>query len=177
LPKLILDIENLSARHNITASAGNALAEAASVCLDRHHTPPTDVDCDWDGTAMPAMITWTVPDAKTKSTFANEEEATRDGAYAVSFATVERAENLVTISRAEKLTGADWYVAPRGVPFDDLESALRLEVSGTDTDKAAVVKQRVTQKVNQLISGKSNLPALASVVGFRLRVVAVKKVP
>lgn len=177
MPKLILDIENLSARHRVTASVANGLAEAASVCLDRHHSPPTDVDCDWDAVAIPAMIVWTVPDALIKATFANEEEATRDGAYAVSFATVEKAASLVVVSRAEKLTGADWYVQPRELPFDDLENALRLEVSGTDTDKPVVIKQRVSQKVNQLNAGNSNLPALASVVGFRLRMIAVQTVP
>jgi len=79
------------------------------------------------------------------------------------------------MSRAETLTGADYYVAPRGTDPDDLENCLRLEVSGTHLG-ANEVKRRLAQKVRQAQKGKSNLPALAAVVGFRSKLISMKPV-
>jgi hypothetical protein len=98
------------------------------------------------------------------------------GAYGVSLAAVEAEEFLVAVRRAETLTGADWYVAPIGTPCDDLEACFRLEVSGTDSGSLSTVETRLSQKIRQTQAGKSNLPAIASVVGFKQCVVAIQKV-
>ncbi len=175
VPAKILNIENLSDRHyGVTLSLGNAYTEAATVCLARHHSSPVDFDCIYDGSGWVGVLGWTNPSDRVTSAFANAEEATRDGAYAVSFAAVEAAEGLVAVARAEKLTGADYYLAPGGAT--DLEAAYRLEVSGTDTDNASIIRQRLREKVAQTQAGNSNLPAIASVVGFRLRQLGVEKV-
>ena len=71
------------------------------------------------------------PDVRTLNAHANEIDATEAGAYGVSLAAVEAISGLVAVRRAETLTGADWYIAPQGTDADDLESCIRLEVSGT----------------------------------------------
>lgn len=108
--------------------------------------------------------------------WANNIDTTESGAYGVCLAAVEVEEQLVAVRRAETLTGADWYVAPIGTESDDLESCFRLEVSGLDAGGRAEVAARLRQKVEQTRRGASNLPAIASVVGFKEKSVAIQKV-
>jgi hypothetical protein len=99
--------------------------------------------------------------------YSNELEATEQGAYAVSFAAVEALAGLVAVRRAETLTGADYYVAPIGTDPEDMESCLRMEVSGVGAGNETIIHARLRQKLRQTEKGRSNLPALAAVVGFR----------
>ena len=89
---------------------------------------------------------------------------------------MEVEEQLVAVKRAETLTGADWYVAPIGTTPDDLENCFRLEVSGVDAGSRAAIAARLQQKVEQTRRGASNLPAIASVVGFKEKSIAIQKV-
>jgi len=50
-----------------------------------------------------------------------------------------------------------------------------LEVSGTRLDEAAV-RQRLMEKVQQTRDGNSNLPAVAIVVGFKVRLILLQMV-
>jgi hypothetical protein len=108
--------------------------------------------------------------------WANDIDTTESGAYGVCLAAVEVEEQLVAVKRAETLTGADWYVAPTGTEPDDLERCFRLEISGVDTGGRVIVETRLRQKVDQTRRGASNLPAIASVVGFKERAVLIQKV-
>jgi hypothetical protein len=63
-------------------------------------------------------------------------------------------------------TGADYYVNLPGAGGDDLETAIRLEVSGISDGNLILIESRLKQKLNQAAKGSSNLPALAVVVGF-----------
>jgi len=110
------------------------------------------------------------------NTYAVSIDATEDGAYGVCLAAIEAEENLIAVRRAETLTGADWYVAPVGTSPGDLEDCYRLEVSGLDTGNRAAVEARLRQKVEQTRRGASNLPAIASVVGFKELAIAIQKV-
>ena len=69
------------------------------------------------------------------------------------------------------MTGADYYVAPRDKASDDLEDCLRLEVSGVDHGPDSTVRQRLRDKLTQVAGGNSNLPAIAGVVGFKIRLI------
>ena len=61
----------------------------------------------------------------------------------------------------------------RGRQRNDLEVSYRLEVSGTDDGNEAAIHARLRQKLEQARKGSSNLPAIASVVGFAaLRIVS-----
>ena len=81
-------------------------------------------------------------------------------------ACVELSRGLVAIRRAETRTGADYYVATPSTPSSDLESAVRLEISGTADPNPRILDARLSAKLKQAANGESNLPAMAVVVGF-----------
>lgn len=174
-PKLRL--EALHERHTgLTASLGGTFFEAASVCLSRHHDSPVDMKVVCNGDASTQSVEFQKPDGRILNAWANDIDTTESGAYGVCLAAVEVEENLVAVRRAETLTGADWYVAPIGTEPGDLENCFRLEVSGIDAGGQSVVDARLWQKIEQTRRGASNLPAIASVVGFKERAIAIQRV-
>lgn len=173
--KLLL--ERLADRHHgLTRAIGEVYSEAATVCLSRHHQPPTELVVNCRGNTSECSVEWAPPDQRTKRAWDNEIDATEAGAYAISLAAIEMAEGLVAVRRAQTLTGADYYIAPVGSDPEDLEDCFRLEVSGTDKGDQAAIERRLKAKMKQAAAGASNLPAIASVVGFRERAVAIARI-
>src|SRR5574337_655507 len=171
-----LPLDDLSARHpGLTKPIGNGYLEAAAVCLNRHHSSPIEMAAACNGQSVDCVAEWTEPDARTLRAWANDIDTAEAGAYGVSLAAVEAFEGLVAVRRAETLTGADYYVAPIGSDPDDLENCLRLEVSGVSAGNKATVESRLRDKLEQTVKGKSNLPAIASVIGFKERMIAIAK--
>ncbi len=121
-------------------------------------------------------MTWEPPDDRTEAVWGNRDDATRDGAYAMAIAAVEAECGMVAISRSEVRTGADYYVAPAEADPQDLEEAVRLEVSGTDVGGESTVQRRLREKVQQTKDGISDTPAIACVIGFKARRVAMEEV-
>lgn len=148
--------------------------EAASVCFDRHHQNPIAVHVQGAGQNYQTSIDWEPPDARIRRCYANNIDTTECGAYGVSLAALEEKEGLVAVHRAETLSGADYYVAqlPADDP-DDLESAIRLEVSGTDQGNYSACHSRMNKKIAQTRASNHSHPAIASIVGFRERLVLV----
>lgn len=174
-PKLVLN--RLHERHpGLTPSLAGVFFEAACVCFSRHYEPPIDIEVRQKSGNLMCELTFRTASEGEINAHANVIDATEQGAYGVSIAAVEEMESLVVVRRAETLTGADWYVAPSGTSVEDLESCFRLEVSGTDSGTLSTVETRLSQKAQQTRDGKSNLPAIATVVGFKQRVVAILKV-
>lgn len=168
-----LQIQDLDARHpGLTAGVALGFREAAEVCFDRHHSPPTDLTVD-RGEQIAALADWQAPDARTKHAWANEIDTTEAGAYCVALAAIELTDDLVAVRRAETYTGADYYVAKKGTSPGDLEDAFRLEVSGMDEGNQVSVKTRLRQKLEQTARGRSSLPAIAAVVAFSPPQVAI----
>ena len=124
--------------------------------------------CDSQCGEFEGLVEWAPPDNRILSAWGNKDNATRDGAYACAIATSEHLLGLYAVRRAETLTGADYYVTSENNQIDDLEKCFRLEVSGTDLDKPEM-RRRLVIKIKQVLEGKSNLPALAIVVGFRIK--------
>jgi hypothetical protein len=176
MDKLTLPLENMSDRHSgLTPEVASCYLQAACVCLDRHHEPPVEFSLNSDSQETLTVVEWKPTDDRIKKAWANKDDATRDGAYAVALASTELSKGLVAIHRAETKTGADYYVAPVNASSDDLENWYRLEVSGTDLDEIQV-KARLNTKVEQTKKGNSNLPALAAVIGFKVKQIFVKTV-
>lgn len=171
-----LSLNSLSERHpGLTRAIGDGYSEAASVCLSRHHQSPTTVSVGVDENASECSADWNVPDDRTLRAWANEIDTTEAGAYGLALAAVELEHGLVAVRRAETLTGADYYIAPAGTDLSDLEACIRLEVSGTDRGDEKVIEQRLKSKLKQAAAGASNLPAIASVVGFQARAIVMAK--
>jgi hypothetical protein len=174
--KLRLPIHNLAERHyGLTPPVANSYTEAARVCLDRHHVPPIDFIVTDDGVDLDATAEWEPTDDHQRTAWANENDATRDGAYACVLAAVELTKGMVAMRRAEIKTGADYYVGRPGEALEDLEKCYRLEISGVDKGTPSTVQQRVREKLGQTAAGASNLPAIAGVVGFRAKLVILQR--
>ena len=90
------------------------------------------------------------------------------GACGCVIAAVELTQGIYTVRRAETETGADYYVAPLGMGIEDLEGCFRLEISGINKGTAKAVEHLLFTKVEQTRKGKSNLPAIAGVIGFEV---------
>jgi hypothetical protein len=162
-----LSFLNLSERHpGISEGVAMSYSEAVRVCLDRHHGSPVELLLNDNRQVERASAEWPPPDERTKKAWANKDDATRDGAYGLSLAAVEAMRGLVAVRRAETRTGADYYLGESGGESADLEANFRLEVSGTDEGGETIILGRLRQKLNQARKGNSNLPAIASVVGF-----------
>ena len=169
-----LPIHNMDQRHpGLTQSIAASNMEAPSVCLHRHHQPPEHFDVEAREAGSTVLVDWQPPNARAQRAWANETDTTEAGACALVLAAVERAERLVAIGRAETMTGADYYVAPEGRAADDLEDCLRLEVSGIDRGSEAAVKRRLKDKLAQARRGRSDLPAIAGVAGFKARLIVL----
>jgi hypothetical protein len=163
-----LAFEDLSTRHpGVSPGVSSSYSEAARVCLDKHHTSKAEFQLKDNGRVEQAIAEWETADTRTKGAWANGDDATRDGAYGLALAAVEVMRGLVAVRRAETRTGADYYLGAPGSTLDDLEASLRLEVSGTDEGGDSVINGRLRGKLEQAKNGRSNLPAMASVVGFR----------
>ena len=163
-------------RHiGLTKAIADCFTEAACICLDRNHSPPQEFQLHSDILEDKALVEWVPPDERCRRAWANKDDATRDGAYACALAATELCLGLFAIKRAETLTGADYYVGSGEQSPEDLEDCFRLEVSGTDLDSYEV-QRRLNAKVRQALLGKSNLPAIAAVVGFRVKLVTMQTV-
>jgi hypothetical protein len=174
------DFPELRALHHLhkglTEAIAACYAEAAAVCLSRHHVPPASLRVSAEDIEDRSYRTsWPNPTERQEGAWANRDDATRDGAYCVVIAAVGVHLGLVAVARAETKTGADYYLvrADRIVSESDggldLEEAVRLEVSGIDRCPGeAHILHRVSTKVEQARQGRSNLPAIAGVVAFNL---------
>lgn len=175
--KAHLQQSRLHLRHpGLTRAIADGYAEAASVCLVRHHVPPAEYDV-WDRD-QPSMLVldWDMPDERQRAAWANVTDATEAGAVGIVLMALEVCTGLVAVRRAETRSGADYYVGPPGTGREDLERCLRLEISGVDHGSAATVYRRVAEKIGQAVRGDSNLPALVGVVGFKVRLVVLEPV-
>jgi hypothetical protein len=170
-----LPLRNMSERHpGLTLEVAAFYLQAAQVCLDRHHTSPTEFTLLESDENQTTEVEWDGADERTRRAWDNDTDRTEAGAYACSLAAVELAKGLVAVSRAETQTGADYYVAPAGYGKDDLENCFRLEVSGIDQGPIRLIASRLRMKIQQTKNGRSNLPAIAAVTGFEAKLIMLQ---
>ena len=92
---------------------------------------------------------WNPTDQQVKKAHANEIDTTEAGAYASVLAAVELVKGMVAVYRAETKTGADYYISPSGQLPQDLESCIRLEISGVDRGSNSTITSRLKAKLKQ----------------------------
>jgi hypothetical protein len=173
-----LNIDAMDQRHDaLTPHIAGSYQEAASVCLDRHHSSPIQVAVLDNGKSEVAELAWVAPDRRISGAWANDIDTTEAGAYACVIAAVELMRNLFAVRRCETGTGADYYIGPQGSGQSDLEECLRLEISGLSEGNLNDVSRRLLQKVIQAQDAESNLPALAGVIGFSAKAIMIQDVP
>lgn len=162
-----LSFAGLSQRHfGVTESIALVYEEAARVCLGRHYQSPQQMVLRDENKELNCSVEWADVDPRTNQAWANRDDATRDGAYGIALAAIELSRGLVAVRRAETRTGSDYYLGLPGESPEDLEASVRLEVSGMDAGTLSAMGTRLRQKIAQAEAGNSNLPAIATVVGF-----------
>jgi hypothetical protein len=167
MTKMKLNFSQLASQHSgLTETLSAHYDEAARICLDRYHVSPQDVTLEHGRQQLTAEAAWKPSDTQMQNAWANEIDATEAGAYGLALAGVELAKGLVAVRRAEHGSGADWYLGTPGTSVDDLESLIRLEVSGISRGSRSAIRARLHQKIEQAANGRSNLPAIAAVVEF-----------
>lgn len=172
-----LNLADLDRRHpGLTPAIAACYREAASVCLDRHHRPPTVFAADCFETCYPLDVSWLPTDVVQHRAWRNETETTELGAYCLALAALEETHGLVAVLRAETRTGADYYVAAPEDFADHIETCLRLEVSGLDRGERSDIRKRLNTKLRQAMKGHCDTPALVSIVAFRTKTICVRKV-
>lgn len=172
MSEVILVLADMHERHpGLTPAMARVFFEAASVCLSRHHSGPTDFTVERGTSKTQAGVDWLPVTPAMRAAYANTIDTTETGAYGMCLAALELVADLVAIQRAETLTGADYYVAPRGAAIDDLEDAYRFEVSGVDKGRRALCDQRLRAKVSQTQEPGHPAPAIAGVTGFEQQLV------
>lgn len=169
------ELASLHERHlGLTKAVSEMMAEAASVALSRHHSPPVMFEVTHEEATTDRSVRWKPPSERTRLAHANTDDATEAGAYSVALAAVEVELGLYAVSRTDRRTGADYYVGAPDADELDLEEAYRLEVSGVDAGDAVAVNQRLREKLKQTKQGQVDVPALACVVGFSAKRIALE---
>lgn len=111
MPETKLQFTNLSDRHfGVTPAISAAYAEAAAVCLGRHHSSPQRVVLQDRAGDIQGVAEWGAPDKRTQDGWANQDDTTECGAYGLALAAVELTRGVVAVRRAETRTGADYYL-------------------------------------------------------------------
>jgi len=162
-----LGFTDLFKRHvGVTAAISASYFEAACVCLDRHHASPARFQLRDNQSADVADAQWDRMGQRERNAWANQDDATEAGACGLALAAVELMRGLVAVRRAETQTGVDYYLGKPKESLDHLEASFRLEISGIDKGAASYIEYRLRRKIAQAEKGRSNLPAIASVVVF-----------
>lgn len=100
------DLNTLHERHfGLTPAVCANYAEAAAVCLSRHFAPPQTLAVQSGSYGHPEalrQVDWKPASAREKLAWQNQDDATRDGAYAIALAVVESELELFVYSRAKR---------------------------------------------------------------------------
>ena len=166
----IVDIDELAeAQPRLDSQLMTTFGQAASVCLDRHHVLPILLTVVEDEYRNEAELKWNPSTDAAKSSWGQQNDTVEWGAVGVTLAFLGTARGLIATRRAQRGSGADYYVAPPDGAVEDLEGVVRLEISGVDRDERTEIERRLKRKVQQLRDGETNSPGIAVVVGFRAK--------
>ena len=162
-------------------NGGSAMAQAAGVCLElMGHRE--DVLLHVVGySSSTYALRWPEIDAESRRTWADHREATQFGATATAVMLVERETGYAAVERSAIGTGMDYWL---GHKEDEplFQHKARLEVSGilngggNDRQIESSVRRRVREKIDQVHSSMSNLPAYVIVVEFGRPIAEVQKI-
>src|SRR6266513_65521 len=91
-----LSFSDLSSRHfGVSDGLSRSYFEAARICLDRHHTSPAEFRLQDNDEEETASAIWERADERLERAWANKDDATEFGAYALAIAATELLRGLV----------------------------------------------------------------------------------
>ena len=163
LPLRLRDLK--SGAPGLTSGVGEALAEAASVCLeDQGHSSPTPMVISGEVTGS-ATVEWDPTSNQIRRCWNNDDEATEYGACAIASLLAPQLSGLQVVERAKKGRGFDYWLGPADDSDWPFQSRARLEVSGIRVGAKSAIATRVREKLRQVERfGVTLLPALVVVV-------------
>jgi hypothetical protein len=148
----------------LSSAFSAAAAEAASVCLaDRGHSTPTPMQLQGEVPAV-ATLHWSQPSGQAVRTWADQEVATEQAAYAVAALLVSEMSELEIVERSRKGTGFDFWLGEKGSTTGLFQAKARLEVSGIRSGTRNDVAERVRRKNAQTERSAGALAAIVVVV-------------
>ena len=120
-----LSFMDLSKRHpGVSKGIAMNYSEAVRVCMDRHHTSPSEFSVTDNNKNARGIAESISADERLKNAWANKDDATRDGAYGLCLAALEVIRSLVAVSRAETRTGCQITIwGSRGLAWRILKRA------------------------------------------------------
>lgn len=125
----------------LTAAKAAALCEAATVCLDdQGHESGVRLDVH-GSTATAYALVHHEPDDSQRRTYADDEEATEEGATAIAVAVVLDITEYLVVERAAKGGGFDYWL---GSEIGDFQA--RLEMSGIRHGSVQEIRGRLRRK-------------------------------
>lgn len=137
----------------LTEVVARNYAEARDVVMTGLHTSPTRFMVSDEHAPYNTMtLAWITATAQQLAAWANTDDATRDAAYGVAIAFVNVQYRLVAVIRAERVTGCDYFLAPRDQEMEtlDVDDKIKLEISGSRTSRPSDLQERLKEKVTQL---------------------------
>lgn len=149
----------------LSSEVGASLAQAAAVCLQSQgHAQGVLLVVGGVVTANLPMI-WQHANDQARRSWANEIDATEDGAAGIAIVFARHALGYVVTSRAYHGSGFDYWLG-RTTSTQPLHNEIRLEVSGIRNGSAAKVAKRIREKISQMTVGGVQSPGYAVVVEF-----------
>ena len=178
---LVLDLKDLrNGTPGISKEWGSAMAQAASVCLElAGHNQRVLLRVIGHTNNLYALL-WPQVTAQLRRTWADHREATQFGATAIAVLLIKKVTGYVAVERSAIGTGMDYWL---GHKEDEslFQHKARLEISGildagdNDVQIESFVRRRVREKIAQVRSSMSHLPAYVVVVEFGRPMAEVKE--
>ena len=174
-------LDEMHQRHpGLTQPIAASYDEAASVCLNNHHTSPIALALLDDRNEISSELVWNVPAARVLGAWANTTDATEAGAYGCVIAAVEVLRGYYAVRRAETGTGAEYYIGPAGSDNMTLKTASGLKCPGWVGVMLTEVRRRLAGRgryanarcgsAGQTRLPGSNLPMTSTITLLTLRI-------
>ena len=159
-----IDLGDLGNAVTLSPAMVTAYSEAARVMLDHYHQSRERLEglLVHDDDEKPLVLLFEPPNDQIHDSYANMQDATEYGAYAVAFGAAHETEGYVVKKRAHHGSGSDFLMVKDG---ESDENFVRLEVSGVGSPQGNL-PARLQKKKSQLNSGDLLRPGVAVVVGF-----------
>ncbi len=148
----------------VSPARGRAFAEAAAISLHRQGHK-SGVELLLAGVLKKSFaLQYPRITRQIDKSWADQDEATEDGACAMAFVLTMRVTDFTVIERSAKGTGIDYWLGyVSELPF---QRAARLEVSGIAKGDESAIARRVQQKKEQSRKSAGSLKAYVCVTEF-----------
>jgi hypothetical protein len=150
-----------------TPARGQSSVQAAAVCLEHNRLSPGCTFYLIGDEVVTFAIHWTRATEQARTSWADLQEATEHGGYAIAAVVVQHVFKLLVVERSAKGTGFDYWLGVAGTEPLFQTTVGRLEVSGILAGDLAEIDKRTKAKKKQTHQSDSlSIPAYVAVIEF-----------